>query len=732
MGRKRAVDDVAFLSALNPAQREAVLCTDGPVLILAGAGSGKTRVLTYRVAYLLKSRQLPPWQIMAVTFTNKAAEEMRNRILELTNGAGTDAWIGTFHSLCARILRVEAERLGFGRNFSIFDREDQLRFIRAIMAEMGIPTQDHTPSEILNRISAAKNDFVSPAEYEKIAVHAGERTAAQVYRLYQHRLKENNVMDFDDLLVNPLILFDEHPEVLEKYQERFRYVLVDEFQDTNRTQYLFVKKLVARHQNLCVVGDDDQSIYRWRGADIRNILELEKDFPQCQVFRLEQNYRSTRHILEAANSVVAKNRHRRPKTLWTEKEAGEKVVLFEVETASQEALTVVDVIKEELTRNSRDFSSFAVLYRTNAQSRVLEEALRVAGIPYKIVGGLRFYERKEVKDVLAYLRLICNPKDSVSFKRVVNFPLRAIGEVSVRKLEAFAREQNLSLMEAAARVEEIDTIASRTRAAIASFYELIDKYASLKEEFSAGELARALVDEIGLLKMFKEINTPEAEARADNVRELLHAIEAKTMGQHSLDEFLEEVSLLTDIDNWDDRANAVTLMTLHSAKGLEFPVVFITGLEEGLFPLSRSLDDPHALEEERRLFYVGATRAKERLYLSWAARRQRFGEDFHSGPSLFLNEIQPDLVERRDLRRRDAAERNQPSRSRYKRQPRYDDHSQVLPQLYVGCEISHERFGVGRITKVEGRGEAAKITVNFYEEGIKKLVVKYANVQVLD
>ncbi len=732
MGKKRGRARASFLEALNPVQREAVQCTAGPVLILAGAGSGKTRVLTYRVAYLIEYEGVAPHNILAVTFTNKAAQEMRSRILELTNGAGSEAWIGTFHSICARILRIDGHRLGFGRNFSIFDRQDQLRFIRHIMSELQISTKDYAPEEILRWISGAKNDFVSPAEYERIARVARERTTAQVYKHYQIRLKDNNTVDFDDLLVNPLLLFDECPEVLEKYQERFQYVLVDEFQDTNRTQYLLLKRLVARHKNLCVVGDDDQSIYRWRGADIRNILELERDFPDCQVFRLEQNYRSTRHILDAANSVVAHNVDRRPKKLWTEKEAGEKVVLLELNDASQEGLTVVELIKEELMRHHRDFADFAVLYRTNAQSRILEEALRLASIPYKVVGGVRFYERKEVKDVLAYLRLICNPQDGISFLQVVNYPLRGIGEVTVARLQDFARAQGLTLLEAARRVDEVEKIAPQTREAIREFYALVEKYASLKSEFSAGELARALVDEIGLLRKFKEEGTPEAEMRAENVRELLLAIEAKTVGEHTLDEFLEEVSLLTDIDTWDDKANGVTLMTLHSAKGLEFPVVFITGLEEGLFPLSRTYNDLQDLEEERRLFYVGATRAKEKLYLSWAAQRPRFGDNFHSGPSLFLKEIQPDLVERRDLRRgrryAGAGYSSRPPRS----QPKPDPLSQALPKLYVGCEISHEAFGVGRVMQIEGRGEHTKVVVNFYEQGTKKLVVKYANLQVLD
>lgn len=731
MGKHRSKNSAALLEPLNPVQRAAVQCTEGPVLIVAGAGSGKTRVLTHRVAYLIESLNVNPWEILAVTFTNKAAQEMKERILQLTGGVGKEAWIGTFHSVCARILRVEGHLLGFSRNFSIFDRHDQLRFIKNIMEDINIPTKQFPPEAIVRRISGAKNMFVSPDEYKSIAKESFEETVSLLYSHYQIRLKENNIMDFDDLLVKPILIFEQFPEVLERYQKKIRYVLVDEFQDTNRPQYLFLRKLVAKNRNLCVVGDDDQSIYRWRGADIRNILNLEKDFSDCKVFNLEQNYRSTKHILSAANSVVSKNSGRRVKSLWTEKENGAKVTIFSVDDAAHESFIIVERIKEELSSKARDFSDFAVLYRTNSQSRVLEDALRTAAIPYKLVGGVRFYERKEIKDVLAYLRLLCNPKDPVSFKRIINFPLRGIGETSVARIEQFARDQSLSLLDAAGRVEEIPAISSRIRKNITDFYTLIEKYASLKSEFSAGELARALVDEIGILRIFKEIATEESYMKAENVRELLAAIEITTADGCDLDGFLEEVALITDIDAWNDKSNAVTLMTLHSAKGLEFPTVFIAGLEEGLFPLSRSQNDHEDLQEERRLFYVGATRAKERLYLTSAAQRLRFGETFNNVPSRFLKEMDSEFVLRKDLRG------NYRPRQRYNRpepesQPVYEDFSQEIPQLYVGTEVNHQLFGVGRILKKEGHGENMKITVNFYDAGKKKLVVKYANLKILN
>lgn len=723
-----------LLANLNAMQKKAVRATEGPVLIIAGAGSGKTRVLTYRVAYLIQKMNVKPWQILAMTFTNKAANEMKERILELTKGEGKEIWIGTYHSVCARILRQEGDRLGYGRNFLIFDREDQARFIRNIMHELHIPDKEFKPEAIQVRITGAKNNFVGPDEYRALAKDAFEETVASIYIYYQDLLKKNNIMDFDDLLINPIILFEQNPSILETFQNKFRYILVDEYQDTNRTQYLFLKKLAAKYKNLCVVGDDDQSIYRWRGADIQNILSLEKDYPNCQIFHLEQNYRSTQNILNAASSVVQKNVNRRKKTLWTEKETGERIHIIDLEHHLTEAQFVVDAVKKELYANGRNFNDFVVLYRTNAQSRVMEDAFRNAGIPYVIVGGVRFYERKEIKDVLAYLRLTCNPKDSMSFKRVINFPLRGIGDASVAKIEQFARQQSISLLEATEKVEEIAAIAPRIRKHITEFFNLIHKYSSLKDEFSPGELARALVDEIGILRTFKEIGTEEAFNRAENVRELLSAIANFKSSQNSvtLEEFLEEVSLITDIDTWDDGSNAVTLMTLHSAKGLEFPVVFITGLEEGLFPLSRSFSSDEELEEERRLFYVGATRAKEKLFLTWAAQRFRHGENFNNLPSRFLKEVNEKYVIRQTFTGPTYRSRPESEKSRRDVMPAYEDFSQEEPELSVGTKVRHAKFGIGTVSKKEGKGENLKITVRFEYEGTKKLMVKYANLEILN
>lgn len=731
MGKAKSSRSHPLLDSLNPVQKQAVQKVDGPILILAGAGSGKTRVLTHKVAYLIECCGVNPAQILAVTFTNKAAREMKERIMNLLHGQGQECWIGTFHSICARILRMYGEQLGYSRNFVIFDKEDQIRFIKNVMTDLNIPQKQYAPESIQAHIRGAKNEFVSPDEYLKIAKEPTERTAAEVYAQYQRLLKENNSMDFDDLLMNPILLFEQNSQLLASFQNKFKYILVDEFQDTNRAQYVFLKMLSAKHKNICVVGDDDQSIYRWRGADIRNILNLEKDFPNCAVFHLEQNYRSTKRILSAANSVVQNNSSRRKKTLWTDKEMGEKVMVLEVDDANQESIYTVDHIKEDLSKNARNFTDFAILYRTNAQSRVLEDALRTVGIPYVIVGGIKFYERKEVKDVMAYLRLICNPKDSISFKRVINYPLRGIGTSSITKLEVFAHEKAINLLDAAGRAKEIAAISAHIQVSILEFHTLINKYAALLTELSAGELARALVDEIGILKQFKELATEEAFSRAENVRELLYAVDTftKNKPQSGLSEFLEEVALISDIDNWDDKSNAVTLMTLHSAKGLEFPVVFITGLEEGLFPLSRSFYTEEDLEEERRLFYVGATRAKEKLFLSWAARRSRFGESFENQPSRFLKEIDERFIIRKNFRRSMRKSFHQPI---MENGPIYEETIQEPDQLTVGDEVKHALFGIGKVLQVQGYGENMKITVNFYDEGIKKLVVKYANLEKID
>ncbi len=726
-----------LMADLNDAQSQAVTKTDGPVLILAGAGSGKTRVLTYRIAWLIVNGLAEPREILAMTFTNKAAGEMRERVRKLVPEMLSGMWIGTFHSLFARLLRREAERLNYKSNFAIYDDDDQYALIKTVLNELKIPVNDFPPKMISYKISGAKNAFVLPEQFAQLATTRQDQIIATIYATYQRRLRENNAMDFDDLLIKPIELFQLFPLVLEYYQDRFRYILVDEYQDTNRAQYVALKMLAAGHRNLCVVGDDDQSIYRWRGAEIRNILDFENDYPDCTKFRLEQNYRSTRNILEVAHSVVRNNRQRHEKKLWTEKAAGELISLLEVEDDLEEARTVVNKLALEMRSNHMDFQDIAVLYRTNAQSRVLEEALRRENIPYIIVGGVKFYERKEVKDVIAYLRLLSNPADTISLRRIINYPARGIGETTLGRIEAYAQEKKISIFAATGQIQQIAGIAARTAEQVASFHALMNKYTSLRTEISPAELAASLVNELGILREFKQEGTIEALSRAENVRELLLAIaefSSSAGDEASLDSFLENVALTTDLDNWDDRANAVTLMTLHSAKGLEFPVVFITGLEEGLFPISRSLADPPALEEERRLFYVGATRAKVKLYLAWARNRRKFGETSASIASRFLRELEPSLVQVESSYRASPARRQ---RASYRQReadpmPRYEDESQEVLEYRVGMRVMHPTFGKGTIMRLEpGSSAALKLRVLFDQAGERRLVLPYAKLEIL-
>ncbi len=724
-----------YFSDLNDAQREAVARTEGPVLILAGAGSGKTRVLTYRIAYLLANGLAEPKEILAMTFTNKAAGEMRERVVKLVPNMISGMWIGTFHSIFARMLRSEAERLGYTSNFAIYDEDDQITLIKRVLENLQIDSKAYPPKTISHRISQAKNSLVLPDQLKAQAETVMDEVYAQIYGAYQRRLQELNAMDFDDLLLKPIELFSKYPMVKEYYQDRFRYILVDEYQDTNRAQYVVLKMLAEKHNNICVVGDDDQSIYRWRGAEIRNILDFENDYPKCGTYRLEQNYRSTQNILSAAHSVIQNNRQRHPKKLWTQKAAGDQVILLEVDDDLDEARQIVEKISQELRRGERDFHDFAVLYRTNAQSRVLEEALRASSMPYVIVGGVRFYDRKEVKDVLAYLRVICNPADAINLRRIINYPNRGIGEATLARLEAHSREKRITIFQALSEVAGIAGIPQKTAERVLGFYGLLNKYISLRNELSAAELASAVVEEIGILRQFKEEGTIEALTRAENVRELLLAIAEFALSNGSdshLEDYLGHISLVSDIDNWDDRANVVSLMTLHSAKGLEFAVVFICGLEEGLFPLSRSLSDPVALEEERRLFYVGATRAKENLYLTWAQNRRRFGETSGSVQSRFLKELDLSFVQIESRRIYQGRRQRQPRRVwETEPMPNYEDESQETIQFRIGMRVAHPTFGKGTIIKIEPDRGTIKLIVLFDSAGERRLVLPYAKLEIL-
>ncbi|MFQ5630495.1 MAG: ATP-dependent helicase, partial [bacterium] len=573
----------SLLNALNQAQQKPVLEGDGPVLVLAGAGSGKTRVLTNRIAYLLHKKQATPESILAVTFTNKAAKEMRERLERIIGYNLVHCWIGTFHSLGARILRREAQFTGLQSSFNIYDEDDRLKCMKLILDEKNIATEKIQPKLAAYKISNAKNAFLTAPDYKNFHKETEfERYIAEIYVRYQEMMRQNNAVDFDDLLMLPVLLFQDHAEILTFYQNKFSHLLVDEYQDTNRAQYLLLQLLAGKHKNLFVVGDDDQSIYRWRGADLRNILEFEKDYPDCKIFRMEQNYRSTKNILAAAHSVIVNNMGRHSKKLWSDKPAGAKIQLLEAASDRGEAEFVVENIQSEFQLGKRQCRDFSILYRTNAQSRALEDALRRNGIAYVIVGGIRFYERKEVKDILAYFRVVANPLDTISLARIINYPLRGIGEATLAKLRQHALVGQKPLFKVLADADKVSGVGERVAKAVKEFHKFIDTYISLKDRLSLTEMANSLVEEIGILQKYKLEGTPDALSRIENIRELLNAIHEYTQAnvQATLDGFLEQVSLISDIDSWEDRSNAVTLMTLHSAKGLEFSVVFICGLEE--------------------------------------------------------------------------------------------------------------------------------------------------------
>ncbi len=647
---------MSLFDELNPMQQKAVLETEGPLLVFAGAGSGKTRVLTYRIAYLIQEKGVHPSQIFAVTFTNKAANEMRERVETLLGGSTKGAWISTFHSACVRILRRHINPLGFQNNFVIYDQEDQDRHLKTVMRELGLDFKVFSPGKVRSAIDHLKNQGVTPDQYRPGEFNIFQKRVALIYQRYQEDLRRNNALDFGDLLNFVTILFQRSPEVLGFYQGSFHYVLVDEFQDTNLIQYDLVKQIARGHRNLFVVGDDDQSIYRWRGAEIGNILNFQEDFPEARVITLEQNYRSTQNILRAANRMVLKNRLRKEKTLWTENPEGELLVFFTAEDEEDEARFVAKKILERCRpspfstglqdKPARPFSDIAVFYRINAQSRALEDELVKNGIPYTIVGGMKFYERKEIKDILAYLKLIANPSDSLGLKRIINTPPRGIGEKTIEKIEHFSREKGLSLFEGLNKSLNEDWHPPTMKKKIEAFLHLMEKLRNDAADFSLSQLTLALLSETGYLQQLKEERTEEALSRVENIEELVNVIMEFEKGDEevSLETFLDKVSLVSDVDLYDDKRNRVSLMTLHCAKGLEFPCAFITGIEDGLLPHHRRGEEIQDIEEERRLFYVGMTRAEEKLILSRAERRHTFGVGHANLPSRFLDEIPSELI----------------------------------------------------------------------------------------
>jgi len=718
------------LRSLNSTQKSAVEAVEGPVLIFAGAGSGKTRVLTHKLFYLVNEGLFKPEEILAVTFTNKAAKEMKDRVMKLLKANELSLSIGTFHSICARILREDIQVLGFSNHFAIYDVKDQLDLIKVLYEKNDISKTLIIPSQLRNQISLFKNKMIDPKTVERRARTILEKTVSKIYAEYQKALKLNDALDFDDLLIFPLEIFNKKPSTLKKYQTRWKYILVDEYQDTNRAQFEFLTLLAQKHQNICVVGDDDQSIYGWRGAEISNILDFEKTFSSCRVFTLEKNYRSTQEILNAATAVVMNNDKRANKNLIAANGPGEALGLIETNDEQEEASAIVSSIEKEIKLNKRTFNNFSVLYRTNAQSRALEESFIRQGIPYNIIGSVRFYERKEVKNVLAYLRLVVNLRDTISLRRIINFPARGIGAKTIDKCVQQAENDKIEFIDVLKNPDKMD-IRGKQANALSKFYNIIKKYHDLREKLSASELARSLIEEIGVLSYFKNSTEPDAKDRFDNVAELLTSIEefSGRDQEANLGRFLEDVSLQTDIDHWNDSDNRVTMMTIHSSKGLEFPVVFIAGMDEGLFPLFNSIDDKKELEEERRLFYVALTRAEERVYILYATNRRRMGAEMVNGlPSRFINEIPEDSLEKISFS--SSVTRKFVSGTRKK-----DGLTQMVrtvtdfDDFQVGDNVEHSIFGIGKIMALSGTGENQRVGVVFSDGTKKKLIVKFANLK---
>lgn len=730
---------------LNPQQAEAVINTEGPMLIMAGAGSGKTKVLTCRVANLLQ-KGVRPYRILAITFTNKAAAEMRERVNNMSGPAAKDVWLFTFHAFCARFLRMEIDKLpGFGGNFAIYDTADSQNLIKQILKEMNLDDKRFQPSGILSRISNAKNALQDAAAFARQAGDFYEQKVADIYSRYEQKLQLNNALDFDDLLMLSIKLLQENKEVREKYQDRFDYLLVDEYQDTNHAQYLLTKFLAAKHRNICVVGDADQSIYGWRGADIQNILDFEKDYPDAKVIKLEQNYRSTQIILDAANAVIENNTGRKPKNLWTENKNGADIIYFQAVDERDEARFVIEQLQNLQRTENKKLGDMAILYRTNTQSRIFEEMLIKSGISYNMVGGLKFYERKEIKDIIAYLRVIFNPADSLSLLRIINVPKRGIGDASLAKIQAYAAANNVSLFEAVSNAAAIDGLSSRFVSKLDDLAGIIFELMNLANEAPVEDLIDRVLRDTGYLEELENERTPQAQSRIDNLHELISVAQefAASEEENNLENFLAHVALVSDIDDTELGEDAITLMTLHSSKGLEFPVVFLVGMEEGLFPHARTLMDETEIEEERRLCYVGITRAKEKLFLSSTKMRTIYGNTVTYPPSRFLQEIPARLV--KTIKRQEcfsALENFKQVSEKYSARPQkpastFNPHS-FMPQkpaaaaggtgtrFNTGDRVSHSKWGEGMVVSVKDSPDGQEVKVAFAGAGVRSLLTKYA------
>lgn len=749
-----------LIIGMNDKQAEAVQTTDGPLLIMAGAGSGKTRVLTHRIAYLIDEKYVNPWNILAITFTNKAAREMRERAIAL-NPATQDTLIATFHSMCVRILRREADYIGYNSNFTIVDPGEQRTLMKRIIKQLNLDTKKWNERSILGTISNAKNDLLDEIAYEKQAGDMYTQVIAKCYKAYQEELRRSEAMDFDDLIMMTLRLFDQNKDVLAYYQQRYQYIHVDEYQDTNHAQYQLVKLLASRFKNICVVGDADQSIYGWRGADMQNILDFEKDYPQAKVVLLEENYRSTKKILQAANNVINHNKNRRPKKLWTQNDEGEQIVYHRANNEQEEAVFVASTIDNIVREQGKNFKDFAVLYRTNAQSRTIEEALLKSNIPYTMVGGTKFYSRKEIRDVIAYLNILANTSDNISFERIVNEPKRGVGPGTLEKIRSFAYEQNMSLLDASSNVM-MSPLKGKAAQAVWDLANLILTLRSKLDSLTVTEITENLLDKTGYLEALQVQNTLESQARIENIEEFLSVtknfddnpeitVEGET-GLDRLSRFLNDLALIADTDDSATETAEVTLMTLHAAKGLEFPVVFLIGMEEGVFPLSRAIEDADELEEERRLAYVGITRAEQILFLTNANTRTLFGKTSYNRPTRFIREIDDELIQYQGL----ARPVNSSFGVKYsKEQPtqfgqgmslqqalqarKSNSQPQVTAQLQalntnnshetsweIGDVATHKKWGDGTVLEVSGSGKTQELKINFPGIGLKKLLASVA------
>lgn len=745
-----------LLTGMNDKQTEAVLQTEGPLLVLAGAGSGKTRVLTHRVAYLIEHNNVVPWRILAITFTNKAAKEMRERVIKLLGPDGNDVWVSTFHALCVRILRRDADKLGYNRAFTIADPGEQRTLIKRVLQQQNLDIKKFDPRSVLGAISNAKNALQTPAMMREAAGNPFETTVATVYESYQRELQANQAMDFDDLIMLTIKLFNQDADVLGYYQDKFQYIHVDEYQDTNDAQYTLVNLLAKKHGNLCVVGDGDQSIYGWRGANMENILNFEHDYPDAHVTLLEQNYRSTKTILRAANDVIQRNVNRKKKDLWTDNAEGEPISYYRGQNENDEAHYVVAKIQEEREQNHHDYGDFAILYRTNAQSRVIEETLVKANIPYTMVGGHKFYDRKEIRDVLAYLTLVANPADSMSLERIINEPKRGIGATSVEKLRDFAEMNDWTELEATQNISLATTLSARVRTAMEKFGLTLKHVQDRAATMSVSDMTSELLDQTGYMASLKASKNLEAETRIENIEEFLSVTQKFDDDWDNADhdetedrlvEFLADLALVSAQDDVEEEPAEVTLMTLHAAKGLEFPVIFLMGLEEGIFPLSRAMLEDDELEEERRLAYVGITRAQEKLYLTNAYSRMLYGRRQTNPQSRFVTEIAPELLHldysetksgltpsRRDVpfARRTASAVAKPYAGKTGRVSEPTGTGAGKVSWTIGDKASHKKWGVGTVVKVNGTGEDAELDIAFPEQGIKRLLAAFAPIKRVD